>query len=241
MEDQTAATQTLAMGPVASQLAIKMLGTNGGGFFNANSAHPFENPTRGHELPADAVDPPDPDRAVLRARPHGGRPAAGLGRARRDDLVFVVAVVAATVAEQQGNPVLASLGADHAGQCHAGRRQHGRQGSALRHQRLDALRHHHHGRELRRRELDARQLHAAGRRGAAGDDPAGRGDLRRCRLGPVRHAGVRDHGGVHRRPDDRPHARVPGQEDRGPRDEDGVHRHSRGARCWFCWAPPPRC
>ncbi|VWX53498.1 potassium-transporting ATPase subunit KdpA [Novosphingobium sp. 9U] len=39
------ARQTLALGPVASQEAIKMLGTNGGGFFNANSAHPFENPT----------------------------------------------------------------------------------------------------------------------------------------------------------------------------------------------------
>jgi K+-transporting ATPase ATPase A chain len=38
------ATQTIAAGPVASQVAIKMLGTNGGGFFNANSAHPFENP-----------------------------------------------------------------------------------------------------------------------------------------------------------------------------------------------------
>ena len=39
------ATQTIAQGPVASQEAIKELGTNGGGFFNANSAHPFENPT----------------------------------------------------------------------------------------------------------------------------------------------------------------------------------------------------
>ncbi|MBC7830730.1 MAG: potassium-transporting ATPase subunit KdpA [Hyphomicrobium sp.] len=39
------ATQTIAVGPVASQVAIKMLGTNGGGFFNANAAHPFENPT----------------------------------------------------------------------------------------------------------------------------------------------------------------------------------------------------
>ena len=39
------AEQTIALGPVASQLAIKMLGTNGGGFFNVNSAHPFENPT----------------------------------------------------------------------------------------------------------------------------------------------------------------------------------------------------
>ncbi|MBV8047720.1 MAG: potassium-transporting ATPase subunit KdpA [Paludibacterium sp.] len=41
----TTKTQTLAMGPVASQEAIKMLGTNGGGFYNANSAHPYENPT----------------------------------------------------------------------------------------------------------------------------------------------------------------------------------------------------
>jgi potassium-transporting ATPase potassium-binding subunit len=39
------AKQTIALGPVASQIAIKMLGTNGGGFFNANAAHPFENPT----------------------------------------------------------------------------------------------------------------------------------------------------------------------------------------------------
>jgi K+-transporting ATPase ATPase A chain len=44
-ETLTATTQTIAMGPVASQEAIKMLGTNGGGFFNANSAHPYENPT----------------------------------------------------------------------------------------------------------------------------------------------------------------------------------------------------
>jgi K+-transporting ATPase ATPase A chain len=42
----TGLTQTIGMGPVASQEAIKMLGTNGGGFFNTNSAHPFENPTQ---------------------------------------------------------------------------------------------------------------------------------------------------------------------------------------------------
>ncbi len=45
MEGKTSNTQLIAMGPVASQEAIKMLGTNGGGFFNANSAHPYENPT----------------------------------------------------------------------------------------------------------------------------------------------------------------------------------------------------
>lgn len=45
MAEQTVTDQTIAQGPVASQVAIKMLGTNGGGFFNANAAHPFENPT----------------------------------------------------------------------------------------------------------------------------------------------------------------------------------------------------
>jgi potassium-transporting ATPase potassium-binding subunit len=44
-DQQKMRTQTMAQGPVASQVAIKMLGTNGGGFFNANAAHPFENPT----------------------------------------------------------------------------------------------------------------------------------------------------------------------------------------------------
>jgi K+-transporting ATPase ATPase A chain len=53
-------TQTLPMGPVASQEAIKMLGTNGGGFFNANSAHPFENPNALEQSAADAGDLPDP-------------------------------------------------------------------------------------------------------------------------------------------------------------------------------------
>jgi K+-transporting ATPase ATPase A chain len=45
MEEQTVEEQTIVQGPVASQIAIKMLGTNGGGYVNANAAHPFENPT----------------------------------------------------------------------------------------------------------------------------------------------------------------------------------------------------
>jgi len=45
MENQKVETQTIAQGPVASPVAIKMLGNNGGGFFNANAAHPYENPT----------------------------------------------------------------------------------------------------------------------------------------------------------------------------------------------------
>ncbi len=42
---ETITTQSLPQGPAASQVAIKQLGTNGGGFFNVNSAHPYENPT----------------------------------------------------------------------------------------------------------------------------------------------------------------------------------------------------
>ncbi len=44
MEEQVTDTQTIVQGPMASQVAIKMLGTNGGGYVNANAAHPFENP-----------------------------------------------------------------------------------------------------------------------------------------------------------------------------------------------------
>src|SRR4029077_14308909 len=45
MEEQTITEQNIVQGPMASQIAIKMLGTNGGGYVNANAAHPFENPT----------------------------------------------------------------------------------------------------------------------------------------------------------------------------------------------------
>ncbi len=127
-------------------------------------------------------------------------------------------------AEQAGNPALQALGVDQARERAAVRRQHGRQGNALRHRRLGAVRRDHHRRLLRRGQRDARLVHAARRPGAAGADAARRGGLRRRRLRPVRHAGLRHPGGVHRRADDRPHAGVPGQEDRGLRDEDGVDR-----------------
>ena len=63
---------------------IKELGTNGGGFLNANSAHPYENPTAALEFPGDAGHPPHPGGADLHLRAHGGRHAPGLGGARRD-------------------------------------------------------------------------------------------------------------------------------------------------------------
>ena len=67
------AKQTIAQGPVASQEIIKIFGTNGGGFFNANSAHPFENPTALTNLIQTAADLLDRRRPHQRARPHGGK------------------------------------------------------------------------------------------------------------------------------------------------------------------------
>ena len=51
------ASQSIPGGPAASQIAIKQLGTNGGGFYNANSAHPFENTDADHQLHRDVGDP----------------------------------------------------------------------------------------------------------------------------------------------------------------------------------------
>ncbi len=107
-------TQALAMGPVASQEAIKMLGTNGGGFFNANSAHPFENPsalTNFLQLLAIFLIPAA--LVFMFGRMVGDMRQAWAVLAAMT-AIFVVAVVVLTAQEQQGNPVLAALGADQA-------------------------------------------------------------------------------------------------------------------------------
>ena len=104
--------QSLPMGPVASQEAIKMLGTNGGGFFNANSSHPFENPTALSNIvqmlaifliPAalcfafgDVVGDRRQGHAILWAM----------------TLIFIVCVAVVMWAETHGNPHLLQLGAD---------------------------------------------------------------------------------------------------------------------------------
>ena len=77
------AQQTIALGPIASQESIKELGNNGGGFLNANSAHPFENPTgftNWLQMLLILVDPVRADRDV---RPLRRRTAARAGRSSR--------------------------------------------------------------------------------------------------------------------------------------------------------------
>jgi len=104
--------QTLAMGPVASQEAIKMLGTNGGGFFNANSAHPFENPTPfANFLQIFAILIIPAALCLVFGRMIGDR-RQGIAVLAAMTVAFAVATGVELSAEQAGNPTLAALHVD---------------------------------------------------------------------------------------------------------------------------------
>jgi len=111
-EKATATDQTIALGPVASLIAIKQLGTNGGGYYNANSAHPLENPT-----------PISNFVEMLSVLLISAALCYTFGRMIGDTregwallaamtIVFAALVPVTYVAEQSGNPVLTRLGAD---------------------------------------------------------------------------------------------------------------------------------
>jgi K+-transporting ATPase ATPase A chain len=106
------AKQTLAMGPVASQEAIKQLGTNGGGFFNANSAHPFENPTPWSnflQMIAIFVIPAGLTYTLgrmVKHQRHGWAVWAAMF------ILFFAGTATAYWAEARGNPIHAAMGLD---------------------------------------------------------------------------------------------------------------------------------
>ncbi len=111
-EPATTQTQTLAMGPVASQEAIKMLGTNGGGFFNANSAHPFENPTPLTNFFQMLSIFLIPGALCFTFGRMAGDSRQGWTIFAAMSLIFIVFAIGAMTFEQQGNPILTGLGAD---------------------------------------------------------------------------------------------------------------------------------
>jgi len=127
-KDSPVTTQTLPMGPAASQIAIKQLGTNGGGFFGANSAHPYENPTplsNFFELLSILLIP-----AAL-CYTFGsmiGDRRQGWALLMAMLLIFVPLLIACTSAEQAGNPALSGLGVDqHATALQAGGNMEGKE------------------------------------------------------------------------------------------------------------------
>ena len=130
-ETQTVTEQTIAQGPVASQEFIKEVGTNGGGFFNVNSAHPFENP-----------NPFTNFIELLAIFAIGGGLTYTLGRMTGSQrhgwavlaamvVLCLAGVLTAYWAESRGNPILAGLGADQHLSATQSRRQYGRQRGAL--------------------------------------------------------------------------------------------------------------
>ena len=104
--------QTLAMGPVASQEAIKMLGTNGGGFFNANSAHPFENPNALSNFLQMVSIFLIPAALCLTFGRVVGDLRQGWTVLAAMTVLFVVFAMVAMHYEQQANPLLTTLGMD---------------------------------------------------------------------------------------------------------------------------------
>jgi len=128
MQDRQADKQTLAMGPAASQEAIKMLGTNGGGFFNANSAHPYENPTplsNFVQLIAMLVIPAA--LPIVFGRMIGDR-RQGVAVLAAMTIAFALACWGEISAEQAGNPLFSTLSVDqHASDSQAGGNAEGKE------------------------------------------------------------------------------------------------------------------
>jgi K+-transporting ATPase ATPase A chain len=113
--DKAAAVQTIAQGPAASQVAIKMLGTNGGGFFNANAAHPYENPTplsNFIQMLSIFLIPSSLTYYLgrkVRNQKHGWAVWSAMA------ILFLAAVLVCWRSESAGNPRLQALGIDPAG------------------------------------------------------------------------------------------------------------------------------
>ncbi len=113
-EKATQKDQVIAVGPAASQIAIKQLGTNGGGFFNANSAHPFENPTPLSNFLEVLAILLIPGALCYTFGRMVGDTRQGWAILATMTIVLVSLLAVCLWAEQQGNPLLAKLGVDQA-------------------------------------------------------------------------------------------------------------------------------
>jgi potassium-transporting ATPase potassium-binding subunit len=110
-EKSNVSTQSIAQGPVASQESIKMIGTNGGGFFNANSAHPFENPTPLSNFVQMLMIFAIPSALTYTLGRMTGSARHGWAIWSAMAALFLVGLVVAYAAEARGNPQLAGIDA----------------------------------------------------------------------------------------------------------------------------------
>ena len=231
------AKQTIAVGPVASQIAIKMLGTNGGGFFNANAAHPFENPTalsnfvQMISIFAIGAALTNVFGRMVGNQRQGWAILAVMG------VLFIAGVTVAYWAEAHGNDAFTALGLT-GGNMEGKEVRFGIVASALFAVITTAA-------SCGAVNAMHDSLHRARRHDPADQHAARRDHRRRRRRRPLRHAAVRHPRGLRRRPDGRPHAGICRQEDRGEGGQDGDARHpdpaadvsSAGRRSPWCIPP----
>ena len=111
-EKATATEQTIPLGPVASQIAIKQLGTNGGGYYNVNSAHPLENPTPLTDFLEMLAILLIPGALCYTFGRMIGDTRQGWALLAAMTIVFAALLPVTYLAEQNGNPILTKLGAD---------------------------------------------------------------------------------------------------------------------------------
>ena len=161
----TGQTQTIPGGPMASQEAIKEIGENGGGFTNANSSHPFENPNGITEHPRDLDAARDPVRPHVDVREDGRRREAGHRVAERDARALARDITGRDGVRGQGEPEAHRARRESTHHRRAVRREHGRQGSSLRYRSVGAVRFLDHRHLDRFDRLATRQLHADRRGG----------------------------------------------------------------------------
>ncbi len=211
------AKQTIALGPVASQVAIKMLGTNGGGFFNANAAHPFENATAlGNFVQMISIFALGAALTNVFGRMVGDE-RQGWAILAAMGILFVAGVAVTYGSEAAGNPLLHALGVG-GGNMEGKEVRFGIAASSLfavittaascgavnaMHDSFTAL-----GGMIPLINMELGEIIVGG-----------------VGCGSLRHAGLRDRGDLRCRPDGRPHAGISRQEDRGEGGQDGHARH----------------
>ena len=212
--------QVLTGGPVASQEAIKELGNNGGGFFNANSAHPFENPTAITNFL---------EIFLILVLPVALTRTLGTMLGNRRQGLAVLGVMGVLWSVSAGRHHLGRGRRPLAGRPGRGRRDGG-QGDALRRMGLRALRGGHDRHLDGRGQRVPRLPHRDRWRHRPGQHDAGRDRARRRRSRHLRHPRDGDPGGLRRGPDGGPDARAARQEDQ--READDVRRalHADHAR-----------
>ena len=224
------ATQSIYRGAVASQIAIKQLGTNGGGYYNTNSAMPFENPT-GLTNFVEVL--------LILLIPAALTYTFGLmvGSRGQGWALFATMMVVLVDRPRRG-PALRAAGLPGAqadrrravGHGPLERRQHERQGGALRRRQLGPLGNHDHGRLQRIGQQRPGRVDRRRRGGAPHPARHGGGGVRRDRIRHVRDAAVRPRRGLRGRADGGAHPGVPRPQDRGQGGEAGHDRVAGDAR-----------